>query len=75
MHKVTGKAYDRKAHATVVRDKKLALMRRAYWERGGRQTWLARYMKNRQAPKLKQLTLGETLVAAKASAPETRGNS
>ena len=63
LHKTTGEPLDPEAHAERVRAKKIACMRSLYWERGGRQKRLARYVRKRK-PKPAQATLECTLACA-----------
>ena len=57
MNDETGQPLDPRLHAALVECKKRACQRRLYWERGGRQRRLSRYVRKR--PKAKQLTLVE----------------
>ena len=61
VHVYSGQRYDAVQHAQHVRLKKLQCMRLHYWERGGRERRLARYMKRRRL-KPKHLTLLATTV-------------
>ena len=56
VHNETRRALDPKAHAVRVRAKKIACLRALYWERGGRQKRLLRYVRKRMS-KPSQLTL------------------
>ena len=56
VHKETRARLDAEAHAALVLAKKSACLRAYYWERGGRQKRLARYVRKRK-PKPVQLTL------------------
>ena len=58
VHQSTGEPYNRRTHVALVRERKRVCMRRAYWEHGGRQKRLDRYVRKRK-PKAKQLTLVE----------------
>ena len=69
----TGKPLDPRLHAALVECKKRDCQRRLYWERGGRDQRLARYVRKRK-PKAQQLTLMELARAsleAQASAEST----
>ncbi len=54
----TGQPFDPRLHAALVDSKKRACQRRLYWDRGGRQQRLDRYVRKRK-PKAKQSTLVE----------------
>ena len=58
VHQSTGEPYNRRTHEALVRERKRVCMRRAYWERGGRQKRLDRYVRKR-GPKARQSTLVE----------------
>ena len=47
VHRETRRLFDAEAHAERVRAKKVACLRELYWERGGRQKRLARYVRKR----------------------------
>ena len=47
VHRETRRLFDAEAHAERVRAKKVACLRKLYWERGGRQKRLARYVRKR----------------------------
>lgn len=56
IHRITGIPFDARAHAKLVRAKKLACLRAHYWHRGGRDKRLRRYTRKRP-PKTTQLKL------------------
>ena len=67
VHNETRRPLDPKAHAVRVRAKKIACLRALYWERGGRQKRLLRYVRKRTS-KPSQLTLDGAFARA---APHT----
>ena len=73
IHKQTRRPFDAEAHAARVHAKKVACLRDIYWERGGRQKRLARYVRKR-APKHSQQTLdGAFARAAPTPSPPPGG--
>ena len=75
VHKQTRRPFDAEAHAARVHAKKVACLRDIYWERGGRQKRLARYVRKR-ASKHSQQTLDGAFARAApppSSQPEGGG--
>ena len=75
VHKETRRPLDGEAHAERMRAKKVACLRALYWERGGRQKRMARYVRKR-ASKPPQQTLDFALArAAPPPSPPPAGGS
>ena len=72
VHKETRRPFDAEAHAALVHAKKLACLRELYWERGGRQKRLARYVRKRTS-KHSQQTLDGTFAQAVPHTPQLVG--
>ena len=70
VHKETRRPFDAEAHAEWVRAKKVACLRELYWERGGRQKRLARYVRKRRSKHWQQTLDG---AFARGSAPPSPG--
>lgn len=69
VHKETRRPLDGEAHAERMRAKKVACLRALYWERGGRQKRMARYVRKR-ASKPPQQTLDFALARAAPPTPQ-----
>ena len=65
VHVSTGEPYDRRTHAALLKARKRDCMQRAYWECGGRQKRLDRYVRKRR-PKDTQLTLSDDITSRAA---------
>ena len=72
VHKETRRPFDAEAHAARVRAKKVACLRELYWERGGRQKRLARYVRKRKS-KHSQQTLDDAFAQAVPHTPQLGG--
>ena len=72
VHNETRRPLDPKAHAVRVRAKKIACLRALYWERGGRQKRLLRYVRKRTS-KPSQLTLDGAFARATPHTPVQGG--
>ncbi|MBP61110.1 MAG: hypothetical protein CMJ62_06240 [Planctomycetaceae bacterium] len=57
VHIVTGQPFDPIAHAHAGRMKKRTCMRKHYWDRGGRERRLTRYVRKSQRNQPPQLTI------------------
>ena len=71
VHEATGAPYDAQKRAAAAHARKLACLRKLYWERGGRQKRLDRYVRKRK-PKLAQLTLEHLLAPPERSMLDVR---
>jgi len=57
VHTITGQPLDPSTHAYETQVKKRTCMRKGYWERGGRERRLTRYVRKRRRNQSPQLTL------------------
>ena len=72
VHRETRRLFNADAHAEQVRAKKVACLRELYWERGGRQKRLARYVRKRTS-KHSQQTLDSAIARAVHHTPQLGG--
>ena len=72
VHRETRGLFDAEAHAERVRAKKVSSLRALYWERGGRQKRLARYVRKRKS-KHSQQTLDDAFAQAVPHTPQLGG--
>ena len=73
VHKDTRHPFDAEEHAARVHAKKVACLRAIYWERGGRQKRLARYVRKRASKPSQQKLDGPFARAAPSPSPQPGG--